>query len=73
MNDPSEPMCGPAACLRAEAEDLRERAGERDEARAIATEAAITFGSEAEAMLALAERYERAAAQLDELEPNAVA
>jgi hypothetical protein len=66
--DPNSPMCSPAACLRAEAEDLRERAAEADRLRAKYQTYAIERGEGAEAMRLLADRYEAAAAKLDEAE-----
>lgn len=73
MIDPSEPLCGPSTCLRAEAEDLRERAQQaiRDAERvregiARSTAKAVSIEADAANYLTLANRYERAASMLDE-------
>lgn len=68
MIDPNDAACSPSACLRAEANDLREKAALRtenvEEIRAQADELA----QEAEAMTVLAARYDKAAQALDDAE-----
>lgn len=65
MFSPDDPICGPATCLRAEAEDLLQRATEATLACEEHTKAAEAARAKAEAFLALAGRYERAADMLD--------
>lgn len=73
MIDPTDPACAPAACLRAEAEDLRAHAehlrDEADKAEASAPE----LRTEAETHDTLATRYEAAASLLDQHEDKTAA